>query len=92
MERFYDSDQDELFTEARVINPFRKSALISKPKVCYHSLFVIECYIEWGMVLGPKKNGEFCDGGMRDLFHGSTVFGKIQSKNSFPLNMKNWIV
>lgn len=34
MERFYDGDQDQLFTEARVINPFRKSAVITRPKVC----------------------------------------------------------
>jgi len=33
MERFYDGDQDQLFSEARVINPFRKPAVISRLKV-----------------------------------------------------------
>jgi ariadne-1 len=33
MERFYDTDQDQLFSEARVINPFRKPAVINRPKV-----------------------------------------------------------
>lgn len=32
MERFYDGDQDQLFSEARVINPFRKP-VIQRPKV-----------------------------------------------------------
>lgn len=32
MERFYDTDQDQLFNEARVINPFKKGAVI-RPKV-----------------------------------------------------------
>lgn len=32
MERFYDGDQDQLFAEARVINPFRKP-VIQRPKV-----------------------------------------------------------
>lgn len=30
MERFYDGDQEQLFAEARVINPFRKPALIKQ--------------------------------------------------------------
>jgi ariadne-1 len=33
MERFYGGDQDQLFSEARVINPFRKPAVINRPKV-----------------------------------------------------------
>ncbi|KPJ19395.1 E3 ubiquitin-protein ligase arih1l [Papilio machaon] len=32
MERFYDGDQDQLFSEARVINPFRKP-VIQRPKL-----------------------------------------------------------
>lgn len=41
MERFYDGDQDQLFAEARVINPFRKPAII-KQKVCvFELLFAI---------------------------------------------------
>lgn len=30
MERFYDGDQEKLFTEAHVINPFRKGPIISR--------------------------------------------------------------
>lgn len=30
MERFYDGDQEKLFAEAHVINPFRKTPVISR--------------------------------------------------------------
>lgn len=30
MERFYDGDQEKLFAEAHVINPFRKGPVISR--------------------------------------------------------------
>jgi ariadne-1 len=33
MERFYDGDQDQLFSEARVISPFRKPTVVTRPKV-----------------------------------------------------------
>jgi ariadne-1 len=33
MERYYDADQDKLFKEAHVINPFNKPNLICKPKI-----------------------------------------------------------
>ncbi|CAG2062876.1 unnamed protein product [Timema podura] len=33
MERFYDGDQDQLFSEARVINPFRKPTIINRSAV-----------------------------------------------------------
>jgi ariadne-1 len=33
MERFYDGDQDQLFSEARVVNPFRKPNVVNRPKV-----------------------------------------------------------
>lgn len=38
MERFYDGDQDKLFAEARVINPFRKGPLISRSRSSQSSL------------------------------------------------------
>jgi len=38
MERFYDGDQEKLFAEARVINPFRKSLLISRSRSSQNSL------------------------------------------------------
>lgn len=34
MERFYDGDQEKLFKDAHVINPFRKPSTVNKPKVC----------------------------------------------------------
>lgn len=43
MERFYDGDQDQLFTEARVVNPFRKSSVIPRPKVCYSDIVLVMC-------------------------------------------------
>lgn len=36
MERFYDGDQEQLYAEARVVNPYRKP--VSAPKkvsICY---------------------------------------------------------
>lgn len=38
MERFYDGDQEKLFAEARVINPFRKGPLISRSRSSQSSL------------------------------------------------------
>lgn len=38
MERFYDGDQDKLFAEARVINPFRKGPIISRSRSSQSSL------------------------------------------------------
>lgn len=35
MERFYDGDQEQLFKEAHVINPFKKQNTVNKPKVSY---------------------------------------------------------
>ncbi|CAG5099484.1 Similar to arih1: E3 ubiquitin-protein ligase arih1 (Xenopus laevis) [Cotesia congregata] len=32
MERFYDGDQEKLFSEARVVNPFRKGSIISRSR------------------------------------------------------------
>lgn len=46
MERFYDGDQDQLFAEARVINPFRKP-VIQRPKVfiSYNIIIIINSFI-----------------------------------------------
>lgn len=33
MERFYDGDQDQLFSEARVVNPFKKLNISNRLKV-----------------------------------------------------------
>lgn len=38
MERFYDGDQEKLFAEARVVNPFRKGPLINRNQSCQSSL------------------------------------------------------
>lgn len=35
MERFYDGDQEKMFKDAHVINPFRKPSAVSKPKVVF---------------------------------------------------------
>lgn len=47
MERFYDGDQEKLFKDAHVINPFRKPSTVNKPKVwpAYLTLNT-ECY-QW---------------------------------------------
>ncbi|KAK6631581.1 carbonyl reductase (NADPH-dependent) ari1 [Polyplax serrata] len=50
MERFYDGDQDQLFAEARVINPFRKPAIIKQKMMtgleCGHR-FCMQCWAEY---------------------------------------------
>lgn len=38
MERFYDGDQEKLFAEARVINPFRKGPVINRTRSSQISL------------------------------------------------------
>lgn len=38
MERFYDGDQEKLFAEARVVNPFRKGPLINRNQSSQSSL------------------------------------------------------
>lgn len=38
MERFYDGDQEKLFAEARVINPFRKGPVIVRSRSSQSSL------------------------------------------------------
>lgn len=48
MERFYDGDQDQLFSEARVVNPFNKptsnmakvNGNYSQLKLCSHVPFL----------------------------------------------------
>lgn len=45
MERFYDGDQEKLFAEARVINPFRKGSLICRSRSSQSSLVNILIYI-----------------------------------------------
>lgn len=39
MERYYDGDQEQLYTEARVVNPYRKSINAQK-KVFIINLFI----------------------------------------------------
>lgn len=43
MERFYDGNQEELFSEARVINPFRKAVII-QPRVILNYLYTHSVY------------------------------------------------
>lgn len=39
MERFYDGDQDKLFSEARVINPFKRTQpIIQRVNISYYCL------------------------------------------------------
>lgn len=38
MERFYDGDQEKLFAEARVVNPFTKGPLINRNQSSQSSL------------------------------------------------------
>lgn len=45
MERFYDGDQEKLFAEARVVNPFRKGPLINRNQSSQSSLVYKLFYI-----------------------------------------------
>lgn len=55
MERFYDGDQEKLFAEARVINPFRKGPLISRSRSSQSSLVNIFILILFSLV---DKSGD----------------------------------
>lgn len=65
MERLYDGDQEALFSEARVINPFRKPLPVNKYKTRRRSSGTEECLICF-MVLpsvtmtGLECNHKFC--------------------------------
>lgn len=43
MERYYDSDQEKLFKDAHVINPFNKPVTVPKPKVKLAMLW--KCFV-----------------------------------------------
>lgn len=45
MERFYDGDQEKLFAEARVINPFRKGSLITRSRSSQSSLVNVYAFM-----------------------------------------------
>lgn len=40
MERYYDGDQDRLFSEAHVVSPHRRPDMGARPKVCTY-LFTV---------------------------------------------------
>lgn len=54
MERFYDGNQDELFQEAHVINPYKRFTVVTKPKMSRKVLGTEECEICF-MVLPPSQ-------------------------------------
>ncbi|KAK5637838.1 hypothetical protein RI129_000170 [Pyrocoelia pectoralis] len=53
MERFYDGNQDQLFQEAHVINPFKR-VIVAKPKFSRKILGTEECEICF-MILPPSQ-------------------------------------
>jgi ariadne-1 len=56
MERFYDGDQDQLFSEARVINPFRKPTVINRPKVKVRAVFIFDQEHSFSVYAGNDKS------------------------------------
>lgn len=54
MERFYDGNQDELFKEAHVVNPFKRPTSATKPKTTRKVLGTEECEICY-MILPPSQ-------------------------------------
>lgn len=83
MERFYDGDQEKLFAEARVVNPFRKGPLINRNqssqsslvyKILYHFCSVYVTYKNMiCLKLAVQKNFNEWYGRMWDLFYRSTI-------------------
>lgn len=59
MERFYDGDQEKLFAEARVINPFRKGPLISRNRSSQSSL-VNTCNLLCSYILSLTNCNKEC--------------------------------
>lgn len=53
MERFYDGDQDQLFNEARVINPFKKLNITSRSKVLFKHYHIWQ--LTYSDLLQPLK-------------------------------------
>lgn len=67
MERFFDGNQDELFNEARVINPFKKIPTASKPKLVRKLLGTEECEICFMVLPNNQMTGLEC--GHRFCYH-----------------------
>ncbi|KAF6211188.1 hypothetical protein GE061_014303 [Apolygus lucorum] len=60
MERFYDGNQEQLFAEARVVNPFTKTSVVSKPKVTQTISGTEECEICYSLLPSPMMTGLEC--------------------------------
>lgn len=63
MERYYDTDQEKLFKDAHVINPFRKPSTINKPKIKKSGTEDCEiCYSSFppSMMTGLECGHRFC--------------------------------
>ncbi|XP_062554834.1 E3 ubiquitin-protein ligase ariadne-1 [Armigeres subalbatus] len=63
MERFYDGDQEKLFKDAHVINPFRKPSTVNKPKIKRSGTEDCEiCYSSFppSMMTGLECGHRFC--------------------------------
>ncbi|XP_014285126.1 E3 ubiquitin-protein ligase ariadne-1 isoform X1 [Halyomorpha halys] len=62
MERFYDGNQEQLFAEARVVNPFTKPAIVARPKYRKQqsSSGTEECEICYTVLPGPMMTGLEC--------------------------------
>lgn len=60
MEKFFDGNQDELFKEARVINPFKKPHPVSKPKFSRKLLGTEECEICFMVLPNNQMTGLEC--------------------------------
>jgi ariadne-1 len=59
MERFYDGDEDRLFSEAHVINPFLKPTVVKRPKET-SAADAEECEICFMIVPSPMLTGLEC--------------------------------
>lgn len=82
MERFYDGDQEKLFAEARVVNPFTKGPLINRNQSSQSSLVskfeaFSEQRREFTLViclwLSVQENVNERHRGMWNMFYHSTI-------------------
>ena len=51
MERFYDGDQEKLFSEAHVVSPFKTPSKSQKVSLCHLVLYLSVLFIQYALFM-----------------------------------------